>query len=254
MTQTILITGTSSGLGLAFLKHFRSVPSAPTIIGLDSRPLPQTGYDRSTSSTITTHVVDITSPEDVTSLLTKYYKSTPIDLIIHSAGVRGLVPHIVEQQPGDVSAAETLDIIDQTTMLKTFDINTWGTFNLIRTFLPNLLLQRETPDTSTTTLPKVVIMSSRMGSIAANVAGGSYAYRASKAALNAVVKSFSVDVPGVVFLLLHPGRVETGLVACKEEGAMTVEESLEGCLKIIEGLGKEDSGKFVDRFGMTIPW
>ena len=79
-------------------------------------------------------------------------------------------------------------------------------------------------------------------------------HRASKAALNALVKSFSIDVGDVTFLLLHPGRVETGLVGWKEEGAMSVGESLETCLKAIEGCGKGDSGTFVDRFGEVIAW
>lgn len=93
-----------------------------------------------------------------------------------------------------------------------------------------------------------------MGSVGANSAGGGYAYRASKAALNAVVRSFAIDVPEVAVLLLHPGRVETGLVGWREEGAISAEESLGDCLKIIEGLEREGSGRLVDRFGEVIPW
>lgn len=69
-------------------------------------------------------------------------------------------------------------------MMRTLEINTYGTFNVLQTFLPHLVLAAD---------PKVVVMSSRMGSIASNTAGGGYAYRASKAALNTVVKSFSID-------------------------------------------------------------
>lgn len=58
-------------------------------------------------------------------------------------------------------------------------------------------------------------MSSRVGSIADNSSGGSYAYRASKAALNSVGKSLAVDLKekGVVVVLMHPGYVKTGLDA-----------------------------------------
>lgn len=93
-----------------------------------------------------------------------------------------------------------------------------------------------------------------MGSVASNSSGGGYAYRASKAALNAVVKSLSIDVPEVAFLLLHPGRVETGLVGWKEDGAISVEESLGDCLRVMEGMGKGGVVRFVDRFGEVIPW
>ena len=56
-------------------------------------------------------------------------------------------------------------------------------------------------------------MSSRVGSIAGNSSGGSYAYRASKAALNSVGKSMAVDLKdkGIVVVLMHPGYVKTGL-------------------------------------------
>lgn len=95
-----------------------------------------------------------------------------------------------------------------------------------------------------------------MGSVSANSAGGGYAYRASKAALNAVVKSFAIDVPGVQFLLLHPGRVETGLVAWKEEGAIDVDESVGDCLRVMKRMVEEgwESGRLVDRFGDVIAW
>jgi NAD(P)-dependent dehydrogenase (short-subunit alcohol dehydrogenase family) len=95
-----------------------------------------------------------------------------------------------------------------------------------------------------------------MGSISANTAGGGYAYRASKAALNAVVKSFVIDVPHVQFLMLHPGRVETGLVEWKEEGAIGVQESVRDCMQVLSKMEEEEweSGRLVDRFGVVIPW
>jgi NAD(P)-dependent dehydrogenase (short-subunit alcohol dehydrogenase family) len=146
-----------------------------------------------------------------------------------------------------------MDVMDHTTMLRTFEINTWGTFNVMRAFLANLKLAAAANKGETGYQePKVVILSSRMGSVTANIAGGGYAYRASKAALNAVVKSFVIDVPEVQFLMLHPGRVETGLVEWKEEGAISVDESLRDCLRVIDST--EGSGRLVDRFGVDIPW
>lgn len=58
----------------------------------------------------------------------------------------------------------------------------------------------------------------------------------------------------MTFLLLHPGRVETGLVGWKEEGAISVEESLADCIRVIDQEGRLESGAFVDRFGVQIEW
>ena len=247
--STILISGASSGLGLAFLKHYASSQPAPKILALDITPLPTSV---SILSNVDFHSIDITSEAALTRLASKLeHEKTTLGLLLHSAGVRGLVPAMIRKlrgAGGDIAPAETYEVMTKETMLRTFEINTWGTFNLIKTLLPYLR------PSSSESISKVVILSSRMGSISSNVAGGGYAYRASKAALNAVVKSFAIDVPNVAFLMLHPGRVETALVEWKEEGAISVEESVADCLKVIEKLGKEDSGTLVDRFGEMIAW
>ncbi|KAH8724004.1 hypothetical protein GQ44DRAFT_760712 [Phaeosphaeriaceae sp. PMI808] len=246
MPQNIVITGASSGLGLAFLNHYISQPTTDKIIAIDL-DVPPAEYRCQPKFENTSFInANVCNEDNVNALVSQRLPPTmQINLLIHCAGIRGLVGSVVAQNPGDVAAAETYKVMDRSTFVSTFDINTYGAFNVISAFLPRLRLQPNT---------KVVVLSSRMGSVASNVSGGAYAYRASKAALNAVVKSFSVDVPDVAFLMLHPGRVETGLVGWREDGAISVDESLRDCLAVIEGLGKEGSGRFVDRFGVEIPW
>lgn len=239
---TILITGAASGLGAAFL-HAYSKDQGNTVIAIDRDQV------ESTNTRIQSHVVDIGSQESI-STLGHTLKNQTIDLVIHSAGVRGLVKSIHEQKPDDVAAAETISVMDLESLIHAFHINAGGTFMLLRAVLPNLRRSRDA---------KVVVMSSRMGSVGNNeqpnrAAGGAYAYRASKAALNNIVRSFAADVPQVSFILCHPGRVETNLVICKEEGAITPEESINDMLPLIAKWNHEDSGNFYDRFGETIEW
>jgi len=210
------------------------------VLALDRVPLKQETYPPN----ITSYLVDVTLQSSIDEL-TSSLKGRTIDLVIHSAGIRGLVPEAEDLYPGDVAACETLPIMDLDTIVRTFTINAAGTFLLLRALIPNLKRAAD---------PKVVVMSSRMGSIGHNTTGSAYAYRASKAALNSMIKSMSIDVPEVTFVSNHPGRVETNLVRCKEEGATTAEESVATLLPLIARWDKKDSGKFYDRFGEPIQW
>ncbi|KAF9734936.1 short-chain dehydrogenase/reductase (oxidoreductase) [Paraphaeosphaeria minitans] len=254
MERTVVVTGASSGLGLAFLKHYAAQPST-RVVGLDISPLPAS---ISSQQNVSFYEVDVATEESLAKVADDLRGQTVHILIlltqpkvIHSAGIRGLVPSAKHHEQ-DVAALETLHAMERTTFLRTLEINTWGAFATVRSFLP--ALQLAASSAACTSPPKIIVMSSRMGSIAANVAGGGYAYRASKAALNAVIKSFAIDVPGVVVLAMHPGRVETGLVGWNEEGAISPEESLGTSVQFIETVGIEGSGRFVDRFGEGIAW
>lgn len=263
---TILITGAFSGLGRAFFEHFATGSRKESshgeaqyfkVVVIDRQPWldqdgkPQTSHIHGPRSVYVQ--VDITSPRhELEALLRKWIgEEAPLSLVVHSAGVRGLVSAVELRKSDDVAAAETLYVMDAATMMSTYEINVVGTFNVLTAVLPNLRLAA-----ARGLKPKVAVMGSRNGSIVVNDKGGAYAYRASKVALNVVVKSMSIDVPEVCFALIHPGRVETGLVSVKEDGAITCEESLETMVPVLDRLGEGHltSGCFVDRFGVTIPW
>lgn len=239
---TVLVTGAANGLGAAFIEAYRKQPDTD-ILALDRQPI------TSSHQNVKSFVVDVTSQKSIGSFA-ETVTNQPIDLLIHSAGVRGLVPAAEDRHPNDVAACETMDVMDMETMNRTFHINATGTFMLLRAVTPNLRMAQSS---------KVIVMSSRMGSLGNNqtgirASGSAYAYRASKAALNAMIRSFAVDVEDVTFVLCHPGRVETRLVRCFEEGAITADESVSGLLPLIDQWDRNDSGKFYDRFGDPIQW
>lgn len=265
---TVLVTGAASGLGRCFVEHYLNQHNT-TVIAWDLHPIdipvpPGTPGEDGQSRRLRKQHVDFESELSITNAInfmqTKFgafgaITNPKLDLVIHSAGIRGLVPEIEEAYPDDVAVAETLHVMDYETMMRTYQINTLGTFTLLQKLASSGLFHE--PESVSSKETKVVIMSSRMGSIEHNATmrqGGAYAYRASKAALNAIVQSMSIDLPYVVFSLVHPGRVETRLTKCREEGAIEVHESVNEMLGLIKRLTRDDSGKFVDRFGNIIGW
>lgn len=240
---TIVISGAGSGIGHTFLHAFASDPST-TIHAVDI-VFHEEVHDADFRAKIHRHECNTASLESVKKLASSL-NGQAVDLFIHCAAIRGLVPDVTEKEQ-DPKDAETMDVMDQDTFSKTLQINTVGSFLLIRALLPNLKASLHPP-------AKCVVMSSRMGSIASNHDGGSYAYRASKAGLNAVIKSFSIDVPEVCFTVMHPGRVESRMTRVREEGAVDAKDAVDEMIPVIEGLGKKDSGKFYLKDGSDIPW
>ncbi|MBV69122.1 MAG: hypothetical protein CMJ08_04895 [Pelagibacterales bacterium] len=106
----------------------------------------------------------------------------------------------------------------------------------------------------------LVCLSARVGSISDNYLGGWYGYRASKAALNQIVRSASIELkrkkPNLVLASVHPGTVYTKLSKpfIKESKCFSTNESAKKILKTIYKLTKEDSGKFIDYQGKVIPY
>ncbi len=100
---------------------------------------------------------------------------------------------------------------------------------------------------------KLVAISSRMGSIANN-GGGSYAYRASKTALNMEWSCVARDVAakGVTCVVLHPGWVQTDMGGA--QATLTIAESVPSMVKVIDGLKPADNGRFINYDGSAIDW
>ena len=100
----------------------------------------------------------------------------------------------------------------------------------------------------------IACLSSKMGSMDDNTSGGSYIYRSSKAALNAVVKSMSHDLAdkGVKCVALHPGWVKTDMGGPNAE--ISSRESVSQMFETLLALQAVDSGRFIDIDGSDIPW
>jgi NAD(P)-dependent dehydrogenase (short-subunit alcohol dehydrogenase family) len=150
-----------------------------------------------------------------------------LDLLVNNAGIL---------------SRESLDDLDFARMRQQFEVNALGPLRVTRALLPNLVGGS-----------KVVIVTSRMGSIADNGSGGYYGYRMSKAAVNAAGVSLARDLAprGITVLLLHPGMVATEMTGAS---GIPVAESVAGLLARIDELGQQASGSFHHANGETLPW
>ena len=101
---------------------------------------------------------------------------------------------------------------------------------------------------------KIYFLSSQLGSIEDNNSGGMYIYRSSKSGLNQVVKSLSIDLKayGITVVSLHPGWVKTDMGGAN--APVSIDESVEGMIRVIETTDIADTGKFLNFHGRELPW
>ena len=101
---------------------------------------------------------------------------------------------------------------------------------------------------------KIYFLSSQLGSIEDNKSGGMYIYRSSKSGLNQVVKSLSIDLKayGITVVSLHPGWVKTDMGGAN--APVSIDESVEGMIRVIEITDIKDTGKFLNYHGRELPW
>jgi len=142
--------------------------------------------------------------------------------------------------------------LDPVALAHAFAVNAIGPALLLKHLLP--LLPRDGRAVFAT-------LSARAASIAENAIGGWYGYRASKAALNQLVRTAAAELgrtrKQALCVALHPGHVESRLSAPFGSGGqptLSPDEAAERLLAVIDGLAPSDSGGFFDHEGRAIPW
>jgi NAD(P)-dependent dehydrogenase (short-subunit alcohol dehydrogenase family) len=159
--------------------------------------------------------VEVTDAASITALVERL-QGLPIDVLINNAG----------------------------SLRRQFEVNAIAPLCLTRALLSQLQ-----PGS------KVILMTSRMGSIEDNTSGNSYGYRMSKVALCMAGKSLSIDLKprGVAVGILHPGMVSTGMTGFTSQG-IAPRDSVRGLLNRIDDLTLENSGTFWHANGEVLPW
>ncbi len=136
---------------------------------------------------------------------------------------------------------------------RVFAVNTFGPAMVARHFLPLM------PSTGRSVF---AALSARVGSLSDNRLGGWHAYRASKAALNMLLKNYAIELartrPNLIIAGLHPGTVDTDLSAPFQANVapgklFSPDQSAGYLLDVVDGLSPEDTGKVFDWAGKKIP-
>ena len=147
---------------------------------------------------------------------------------------------------------KTLKNIEFEFAKKNFLINAIGPALLIKYFAPMLDKDEKSVFAS---------LSAKVGSISDNGYGGWYSYRASKAALNQLIKTSSIEMKvknkKAIFIALHPGTVKSELSKPFQKINLKIqspEESAKHLVKIINSIDQSQTGKFFNWDGSEITW
>lgn len=220
-----LVIGNSGALGQAFCQHLRSDPGCALVSELG----------RATKVPI-----DLETPDSIVSAALSLRNQAPYNLILLATGLL---------HRADATPEKTLSAIDPTALQVVFQVNALGPAIVLREFLP--LLDRQ---------GAMAVMSARVGSIGDNRLGGWYAYRASKAALNMLVKTAAIELarksPKARLLSLHPGTVQSDLSKPfrSATAARPAAQAAEELLGVIDRSLPSDSGGFFAYDGKRIEW
>lgn len=217
---TALITGANRGIGLELSRQLAE--RGDTVIALCRKGSPELeeigvrvfeGVD----------VTDRASLEAVSSEL----GDTQLDILINNAGI---------------FENETFDDLDFDRIRRQFEVNALGALLVTSTLQRHLSLGS-----------KIILLTSRMGSIDDNGSGNFYGYRMSKAALNMAGVNLAHDFrsKGIAVAILHPGMVATEMTG---RNGIPATESAEGLIARMDELQLRDSGGFWHANGERLPW
>lgn len=222
----LLVVGTSGGIGAAMGEILHQLRPDAKVEGLHRHSEPK---------------IDFTDENSIARAAQALTQHAPFHLIINAAGILHTADFMPEKKLNDLHYAQ---------LRTTFEVNTFGPAMLLRYFAPLLDRQRGV----------MAMLSAKVGSIEDNRLGGWYSYRASKAALNMLIKTAAIELrrtqPNAVLLALHPGTVSSSL-SQPFRGATKGRPATEAAYDLLQVINRktpEDSGRFYTYADEKLPW
>ena len=222
-----LIVGASGAIGSAMVTELQNDPRCGTVIALGRETKPH---------------IDYRDESSIAAAASELAHQGPFHLIVITTGMLHHGQHLPEKRLAQLNAEQ---------MMENFRINTMGPALVIAKFVP-LLVRNDRAI--------IAALSAKVGSIGDNRLGGWYSYRATKAALNMMIKTASIELarthPKAVIAALHPGTVNSRLSAPfkgEQIGRPPADAAYE-LLQVLDGLQPDVSGSFWAYNGQELPW
>uniref|UniRef100_A0A8C3QWX4 GSFK dehydrogenase n=1 Tax=Cyanoderma ruficeps TaxID=181631 RepID=A0A8C3QWX4_9PASS len=253
--RSVVVTGANRGLGLGFVQHFLRMPKPPQWIfatcrdpkGQGAQELQNLASKHPSLVIISLEVADPASIKAAAAKVGEHLGGSGLNLLINNAGILKL---------------NTLDTETLEDMTQVYTTNTIGPLLMGQAFLPLLKKAAQGSPGSGLSCSKAAIvnMSSYAGSIQDMYVwefGQVVSYRCSKAALNMLSKcqSLAYKEHGILCVALHPGWVQTDMGGAGSfKPPLTVDDSVQGMLKVLSSISEKETGTFLDWEGKVIPW
>ena len=236
VAPTVLITGSSRGIGLEFARQYAR--RGWTVIATCRSPDKALGLQEIARdySNVTIDQLDVTDHDMIDALADKY-SGTPIDILLNNAGIN--------PSPSD----QMLGSIDYDLFRTILETNTIGPMKMAEAFMENVRASEQ---------KKIMTLSSGMGSIenSPRFRGVTGPYRVSKAGVNMAMRVVygSVGRRGVIVGILDPGLVDTDQAKTVPLDKMPPEVSVAAMIEVIDNFDSENSGSFIQYDGKAVPW
>ena len=234
----VCVIGSSGGLGNAFVQTLEKEDNIGSIFAMSRVRSAIYGHK-------VEHInIDLEDEESIIRA-SKQIDPQTIDLVIVATGIL---------QNSDVTAEKRISQIDSDAILKVFKINAVGPMLVMKHFLKLI---------NPSSRSIFAFLSAKVGSISDNQLGGWASYRTSKAALNMLAKTASIETkrthPNCITVTLHPGTVDTNLSKPFQRGVpsdklFSPEYAVENLLNVIDNLSEKNIGQFISWDGELLKY
>ena len=237
---TVLITGAGRGLGLEFVRQYAA--DGWTVIAAARTPDKHAELGTLTKAAagrIKVYPLDVTDHAAIDALAARL-AGVAVDVLINNSGTMG-----AQSFAGQGMQAQRFGSSDYQDWAYQFQVNTLGPIKMSEAFVEHV---------ATSLQKKIVTLSTVIASIGSNNLGGLYAYRSTKAGVNAIMKSMALDLArrGIIAVPVHPGWAATDMGG--PNAPVRPQHSVAGLRQVIAGLTKEKSGRFWQWDGKELPW